>query len=1236
MSLLLLLPARADAAPTSSPYSWTLSSTDVSAFDTAIPKNGVNWIVSKTGAGSLQNYDNTKGKQFGSSKSPVSTLTFTSTGFAGLSISEVKVNTSGASGTNATVSVKIGEDDYVNGSSTSVKLTTSATEYSFKPSAGSAVGEVSIQWSVTEKAVYVKSIEVTYTDQVIEKKDVVLTAVAAAPELEAGSVMSFSDFVEATVDGASSDEAAASVFVKTGSDADNEFVEIDNDAKTIKGLKATSGPVTLYAYVPASDKFNATAENVPFNVTVKAAAPKVPGPVMSVPVADAAGEIALDLGKSVTFTSENASKLRVLAMANNDDNASAFNGDFDGDSWTFTPVAEDTYILSVTALDSEGNESGDALEVTVNVTKVPAPLCGDIVFSLAGGEVKAGTVVTVSCENAAMIKYTVNGGEVNTAEGDSFDYTVNEASAIKAWGVNADGIAGAEAVVNYTIKQSTSTVYTLVTSADDIADGDKVLVVTKNGNDYYAMTNSLLSSKITSNSVTVTDGVVELEDGQTSVEVLTVEEGADSDAEKYALKGTKGYVTSTSSTNTSFGTSAYYSDVKITANGVTTWYVNSTRVLSGYSGANGVDFRAYQPANAVLDIYLFREGAATPKTKVTLGVKEGVNTEIGVGETLAAGWLSATVDGEENAEALAAVSYSVTEGADVVTVAADGAITAGENPGTAKVTATIANNKLFELVSEPVVLDVTVVETKCKAPVLKVGETVLADNAELTVGDVITITTATEGAALFYSTQNGPDHEYDVENGLKLGFGTYTITATAKKEGLENASVTLTGVKVSKKAPEIGFADAERTVYLSDFVEAIAIAEHDFINRNNLPVVFTSSDPKVASIDETTGDIQFWNQGVTTISAAFAGNDEYEALTVDYKLNVNLTRPAGESFTLEFTLDPNGGYSNSGTDLTAATAISDVLKTGADKVASFTDFARVKYNSRLGLRMGTNDNPGNITINFNETLRITQLKAYVAKWTSDNVTFLLINDKRSDIKEVVGTDKTIDEQERTYNYDVPMETDALTLRTIDTSYEEVQSPSKRIFIKALDITVESGLNAPVPFDEGGYVIPRSQFNNVETDFIRFEHEAGVDIFYRYTGGAAGDPNVKPNKAPARAEEAAETATHPDAEGETFTKLATDTSVTDKTTGKYYPYGENYEQWQGGVLKVFAQKTAEDGTVQRSPIHTFNLAIPTSVEGIEAEGNGEVEYFNLQGVKVQNPEKGIYIRVQDGKAVKIAK
>lgn len=43
--------------------------------------------------------------------------------------------------------------------------------------------------------------------------------------------------------------------------------------------------------------------------------------------------------------------------------------------------------------------------------------------------------------------------------------------------------------------------------------------------------------------------------------------------------------------------------------------------------------------------------------------------------------------------------------------------------------------------------------------------------------------------------------------------------------------------------------------------------------------------------------------------------------------------------------------------------------------------------------------------------------------------------------------------------------------------------------------------------------------------------------------------------------------------------------------------------------------------------------PTGVEAIGAE-EGDAEYFTLQGVKVQNPEKGIFIKVTNGNAVKV--
>ena len=69
---------------------------------------------------------------------------------------------------------------------------------------------------------------------------------------------------------------------------------------------------------------------------------------------------------------------------------------------------------------------------------------------------------------------------------------------------------------------------------------------------------------------------------------------------------------------------------------------------------------------------------------------------------------------------------------------------------------------------------------------------------------------------------------------------------------------------------------------------------------------------------------------------------------------------------------------------------------------------------------------------------------------------------------------------------------------------------------------------------------------------------------------------------------------------------------------------------GEEYSVYAMK---DGV--KSEAKTITANVPSGITGIEAE-NGEAMYFNLQGVRVQNPEKGIFIRVQNGKAVKITK
>ena len=69
---------------------------------------------------------------------------------------------------------------------------------------------------------------------------------------------------------------------------------------------------------------------------------------------------------------------------------------------------------------------------------------------------------------------------------------------------------------------------------------------------------------------------------------------------------------------------------------------------------------------------------------------------------------------------------------------------------------------------------------------------------------------------------------------------------------------------------------------------------------------------------------------------------------------------------------------------------------------------------------------------------------------------------------------------------------------------------------------------------------------------------------------------------------------------------------------------------GEEYSVYAMK---DGV--KSEAKTITADVPSGIAGIEAE-NGEAVYFNLQGVRVQNPEKGIFIRVQNGSATKIMK
>lgn len=143
-------------------YSWTLGYKDFvntsgsSTDGGTVTKNNVSWTYSACPYVATENGTNGKGVQFGSSGKPVRTFSLSTSGISG-TITSVKVNASTASSATATLSVSVGGTSYG-----TKNLTTSATDYTFT---GSKSGEIIITLNQpsTSKALYLKSIEVTYT-----------------------------------------------------------------------------------------------------------------------------------------------------------------------------------------------------------------------------------------------------------------------------------------------------------------------------------------------------------------------------------------------------------------------------------------------------------------------------------------------------------------------------------------------------------------------------------------------------------------------------------------------------------------------------------------------------------------------------------------------------------------------------------------------------------------------------------------------------------------------------------------------------------------------------------------------------------------------------------------------------------------------------------------------------------------------------------------------------------------
>lgn len=82
----------------------------------------------------------------------------------------------------------------------------------------------------------------------------------------------------------------------------------------------------------------------------------------------------------------------------------------------------------------------------------------------------------------------------------------------------------------------------------------------------------------------------------------------------------------------------------------------------------------------------------------------------------------------------------------------------------------------------------------------------------------------------------------------------------------------------------------------------------------------------------------------------------------------------------------------------------------------------------------------------------------------------------------------------------------------------------------------------------------------------------------------------------------------------------------------------FEVKADGKLSLRMEKTSKAGMQNRFAFKSFALyyigTSSTGVANIGADENAPVEYYNLQGMRVANPEKGIFIKRQGNKATKV--
>ena len=220
--------------------------------------------------------------------------------------------------------------------------------------------------------------------------------------------------------------------------------------------------------------------------------------------------------------------------------------------------------------------------------------------------------------------------------------------------------------------------------------------------------------------------------------------------------------------------------------------------------------------------------------------------------------------------------------------------------------------------------------------------------------------TAPEGATVKYGTEEG---KYDLtENPTYTNVGTYTVYYQVTKEATE----TVTGsakITITKATATLKFsAETATTTLGAEFQTPTLTVTPEGLEG----VKYTSSNTDVATVNETTGAVTLVAAGETTITAKFAGNDNYEAAEASYTLTVNRAQSEGYGLwinDIQVTEDNYFDVLGNSTDSKSGTI---VFNPETNTLVMTNDVSNVEIESRLeSLTLHINDVNKVKSIRFN-------------------------------------------------------------------------------------------------------------------------------------------------------------------------------------------------------------------------------------------------------------------------------